>query len=766
MNARVRFLALCMALLLPALATTSEAVAAAAESVVPVCATCAYTTIDSALAAAQPGATVQVRGGRYRGPLVVTVPVRLEGRDGATIDGAGAGTVVWIRADDTTLTGFTVRDSGSSFDREDSGILVEGARARISDNQILNSLFGLYLKKAPDAVAERNRIVGKHVAEPLRGDGLKIWYSDRALIRDNQIADSRDGLVWFSKDTVITGNTIERGRYGLHFMYSMNASIERNQVLGNSVGIYIMFGKSMTVRGNLLRDSRGPSGHGLGLKDVDGALIEDNSIVDNRVGVYIDNSPFSTDVYNYFRRNLIAFNTSGLAILPANRNSVFANNSFIENVEQVTVLGGGRLGATAWSEQGRGNFWSDYAGYDGNGDGVGDVAYRSARLSELLMDREPLLQLFRFSVAATAADFAARAVPVFQPEPKLVDRAPLVRPVRPASIAAPAGTGTRSTLLAGLGLLLVAMLVPGVAWRGTRTRRRVLGPPETGAVVELRGVSKHYGKSAALDKLSLTIGAGEALALWGRNGAGKTTVLRCLLGLTSYEGEISVGGLSPRRAGARVRRSIGYVPQEMPTFDLPVGELAELIARLRGVDTAQATRQLERFGLAASRHKAIAALSGGMKQKLALALALVGDPPILLLDEPTANLDAASQTELLNLLLALKQEGRTLIFTSHRWHEVTLLADRVVGLERGRTIAVTQPTDLAATGGAAVRLRVRLGASLLDAASDVLQQHGFTAHRNGSSLLVRVEAGRKAEPFVLLAREGYPVTDFDVEHET
>ena len=214
-----------------------------------------------------------------------------------------------------------------------------------------------------------------------------------------------------------------------------------------------------------------------------------------------------------------------------------------------------------------------------------------------------------------------------------------------------------------------------------------------------------------------------------------------------------------------MRELIGYVPQEMPTFDLTVGELAGLVARLRGAPGTAAERQLAHFGLAEARDQAMGALSGGMKQKLALALALLGEPPILLHDEPTANLDAASQVELLQLLLELKREGRTLIFTSHRWHEVSLLADRVIGLERGRTIAVEQPGNFVRRGEEGALLHVQLGASLLDSAEELLRQHGFVAHRNGKAVLVRVDAGQKAEPLVLLAQAGYPVADFELERE-
>ena len=194
--------------------------------------------------------------------------------------------------------------------------------------------------------------------------------SHRTQILENDVHASRDLLVWYSNDVVVRDNTVKEGRYGFHFMNSDNGLVEHNSLVDNSVGIYLMYGKQFTIQNNLIEGSRGPSGHGLGLKEIDGVEVEGNIIHNNRIGVYIDNSPLSPDVYNHFRENLIAFNDSGLGMLPASRDNVFTRNSMIENLEQVTVLGGGPIGDNQWSVDGFGNFWSDYVGYDANGDGM------------------------------------------------------------------------------------------------------------------------------------------------------------------------------------------------------------------------------------------------------------------------------------------------------------------------------------------------------------------------------------------------------------
>lgn len=449
----------------PGAATSDEIIPGALE----VCESCAYPTIESALAVAAAGDTVQVRGGTYAGPIVIDSPVRLIGTDGAVIDGHNQGTVLRITTSDVVVQGFVIQNSGQNFDKEDSAVYLEGERVQILDNQIINTLFGVNAAQAHDLIISGNSIVGMDVDMGVRGDGIKVWYSHRTQILNNHISRSRDLLVWYSNDVIVRDNTVELGRYGFHFMNSDHGAAEHNRLFDNSVGIYLMYGKGFVIRDNLLQGSRGPSGHGLGLKEIDGVDVEGNIIYDNRVGVYIDNSPLSPVISNYFRTNLFAYNDIGLGLLPSAKNNVFSQNSLVDNQEQVAVLGSGNLGENQWSENGLGNFWSDYAGYDADGDGVGDVPFRSEHLSEQLMSSWPILRLFRFSVAESAVDFGSRAVPMFRQEPTMVDAYPLVKPVLPVNAAVPAHQANRMTArLWSSGLLVLAALAIWWGWRGSR----------------------------------------------------------------------------------------------------------------------------------------------------------------------------------------------------------------------------------------------------------------------------------------------------------
>ncbi|MEK7681998.1 MAG: ABC transporter ATP-binding protein, partial [Chloroflexota bacterium] len=354
---------------------------------------------------------------------------------------------------------------------------------------------------------------------------------------------------------------------------------------------------------------------------------------------------------------------------------------------------------------------------------------------------------------------------------KVVDPAPLRQPVLPALLAAtppaaPLPLLGASLLLTGLALGLVGASRGGLG-RGHAVRRGPAVRGEEAPVVAVRSLSKRFDGVQALTNVSFTVAAGEAVALWGANGAGKTTVLKCVLGLVSYQGSIQVGAWDAARQGKQARRLLGYVPQD-PAFypDMTVGQTVELFRRLRKVDVGRGADALRTVGLEEQRNKAVRALSGGMKQRLALAVALLGDPPVLLLDEPTANLDASGREAFIGLLKTLKSEGKTLVLTSHRFSEVEALCDRVVALNQGRVEFIAAPHDAARSLGLRTEVRLRVDADVVERAVALLRADGFSVSRNGHGVRVRVDARRKLEPLRLLEGAGVPVEDMDVGDQT
>lgn len=444
---------------------------------ITVCASCDVTSLQDAVATAPDGAVIEVRGGVYPGGLVVDKPLTIFGVDSPVIDGGGQGTLLSITAPDVTVEGLVLRHSGVSHDREDSGILVDAKRATISNNYLEDVLFGVYLRNAGGSVVTGNTVISRDAEVGLRGDGIRVWYSDDVVIDGNRASDGRDMILWYSNNAVVTNNEFNRNRYGMHLMFSDGAHIEGNSLNENTIGLYVMYSRNVTIVGNSMANNVGATGGGLGLKDVDHAVVEANRFVNNQTGVQIDTSPREPGVENYFIDNVFAFNDIGIAIQPAVRHNTFLSNAFIDNNEHLSMMGRGELRDITWAADDSGNYWSDYAGYDADRDGVGDLPYISQQLFESMVGDHPELRLFSYSPASMAIDFAAEAFPSFRPQVKFEDPSPLMKPV--ASPLLPAIDREPERNRALLGFAGAAGVLAAFAGALNLRRRTIYAVPET-----------------------------------------------------------------------------------------------------------------------------------------------------------------------------------------------------------------------------------------------------------------------------------------------
>ncbi|THF67343.1 ABC transporter ATP-binding protein [Pseudothauera nasutitermitis] len=206
-------------------------------------------------------------------------------------------------------------------------------------------------------------------------------------------------------------------------------------------------------------------------------------------------------------------------------------------------------------------------------------------------------------------------------------------------------------------------------------------------MILLENLTKTFRRAPVLNGIDLAVGLGERVALIGSNGAGKTTLIRCLLGEYACEGRVRIDGLDPRRQRTAVLGQIGFVPQLPPPLRMPVGPLIEFSAALCGTDPARIAAVAGRLGLdvAAIRARPFVRLSGGMKQKLLIAIALGRDARLLIMDEPAANLDPEARKIFFDLL-AERLADATMIISSHRLDEVSALVNRVVEMDTGRVV--------------------------------------------------------------------------------
>jgi nitrous oxidase accessory protein len=390
-------------------------------------------SIAAALAEARAGDTIRVAAGTYHENLVVRTPVSILGEGRPQLAGNRRGDVVRIEAPHVLLRGFEIRGSGEDMMGSDSGVRIRGAHARVLDNALSDNLFGVYLDRSEDALVEGNRIVGRReLSEGLRGPGVHLYDARHNRIRRNRVRFVRDGVYFDHADAnSVEENDLAHLRYGIHYMYCSDNRFERNVMRESSGGAAIMYSERVVFRDNQILHNRDSyNAFGLLLQACEGAVAERNVIVGNVHGIFIEGSH-----RNRFEHNLVAFNDVGVFLFASALENRFANNDFIGNTAVLHTVG--RAHAD-WSPAGQGNYYSDYRGYDLDGDGRGDIPYRLQDAFEYLEGNHPLLRLYLSSAAASALAVAERAFPVI-PAGEEWDRAPAMRPVSGVRLRASAG---------------------------------------------------------------------------------------------------------------------------------------------------------------------------------------------------------------------------------------------------------------------------------------------------------------------------------------
>src|SRR5512143_1244039 len=279
----------------------------------------------------------------------------------------------------------------------------------------------------------------------------------------------------------------------------------------------------------------------------------------------------------------------------------------------------------------------------------------------------------------------------------------------------------------------------------------------------VRDLRKFYGDVRAVDGLDLSVAAGECFGLLGPNGAGKTTTIEICEGLLAPDtGRVELLGLRWQHHERELRQRLGIQLQETQLGEkLTVEETVRLFrsfyARGRTVGDVIRLVQLEE-----KRSARVGKLSGGQKQRLALACALVGDPELLFLDEPTTGLDPQSRRQLWELIEELKAAGRTILLTTHYMDEAQRLCDRVAIVDHGKVIALGTPRELIASLGAGHVIEFGVdGASEIDERSMLSLAGVKSARRGGGSWALQVGAAHETIPLLLetLASRGMPLTE-------
>lgn len=459
--------------------------------------------LQALVADAAPGSTVVVPPGTYRGHLVVDRTLTLVADGEAFLDGGGRGTVVTITAPEVILRGFRIGHTGGQVE-EAAGIKVVGAdRVTVEGNRLEDFFTGIAVHDAAAVRIIDNELTGSgqvtagaehavtagspppsadassdphalHTAgagPSGQGDGISLWNVDGALVRGNRLRDVRDGVYLnYADEVLVDTNTIRSSRYALHAMFGEGVTVFGNRLEANLSGLVVMYTRGVTAGRNEITDHRsGGTGFGVILKDVVRLRLAENVLARNRVGLQVEGTAERPDAEAVVLHNRFAAN--GVAVsLMATADLSFGANAFDGNLTDVLALEPGVERRNLWSYHGSGNSWTAYAGYDLEGDGIGDVPHVAGGVAQAIIAARPELEHYRTSPALHVLA-GAQGLWEAGRQPVVMDAHPLIE-----AIAPPAGVGrSAGPALAwqAAGALLLAPAAGGI--RAARRRGRGRG---------------------------------------------------------------------------------------------------------------------------------------------------------------------------------------------------------------------------------------------------------------------------------------------------
>jgi nitrous oxidase accessory protein len=377
--------------------------------------------VQAALDAVADGAAVCLGPGTHAGPLVIRHPLVLWGPHDAVVKSTGVGTTIDVQCSRVEVLGITVDGSGARYDLLDSAIAVHGDDVRVQGVEILRAVFGVLVNQSNRIRILDNVIHGtEEQAIGLRGDPIRLWETRDSVISGNRVLAGRDVVVWYSSNNRIENNLVSDGRYGTHLMYAHGNLILGNRYERDVVGVFLMYSRNIRLDKNQFLHAEGAAGMGLGFKESGNVRVRDNAFVNNTVNVFMDNSPLHMGDENVFERNVFALGEVGIDFHSSQHHNLFVDNAFQGNTDHVRVDGNGDALGVTWLR----NYFDDYAGYDLDGDGFGDVAHEVRRLSGDLVQRSPQLAFLRGTPALWLADVVSSVAPLFPPRKILSDPRP------------------------------------------------------------------------------------------------------------------------------------------------------------------------------------------------------------------------------------------------------------------------------------------------------------------------------------------------------
>ncbi|MEE9438343.1 MAG: nitrous oxide reductase family maturation protein NosD [Saprospiraceae bacterium] len=386
---------------------------------ITVCSTCEFHNISAANEVVVDGDEILVKAGVYQEQEInITKSIILRTDGEVIVDGENKGSVFNISADNVVIDGFVIKNVEQSYIKEYAAIhFYKSRNFTVSNNILENVFFGVLIEKSHDGKIFNNQISSFGKEESSSGNGIHIWHSSRIEVHDNVVHNMRDGIYFefVTKSKIFNNKSYNNLRYGLHFMFSNNDDYYNNTFSHNGAGVAVMFSKFITMTGNTFIDNWGASSYGLLLKEIYDAEIVNNKFQRNTTGITLEGSTRINYLENDFINNGWAVKVTGACY-----KNDFRHNNFIGNSFDLSY--NGQINDNKFDS----NYWSNYAGYDLDKDGIGDVPFRPVKLFSYIVNQTPETIVLLRSLFVDIINFSEKVSPVFTPD-NLIDPHPMMK---------------------------------------------------------------------------------------------------------------------------------------------------------------------------------------------------------------------------------------------------------------------------------------------------------------------------------------------------
>jgi len=382
--------------------------------------------LQEAIDKATPYATIKLPNAQYKGNITIDKPLTIIGKGNAVIiDGEHKGSVITITASDVTLQNITIQSSGKSMQSIDAAISMHRvSHCKIKSCKIINSLYGIDMDMVNDSVISHNYISSYDEDISLRGNGLKLYYSNNNQILNNHIENVRDVTLDYSHNNKFIANSFFNNRFATHIALSRNNVLKENLYRYNSVSMMFMGAKNTEVVNNRIESSKGAAGIAVMIGAVSNFVFKNNIVRYNAKALYIDGKEKEKGIKRIIENNEISYNGEAFHFHATIKDNKIVHNKIFANIEDVVKDISGRFDSSNIVEY---NYWDRYAGFDRDHDGIGDTPYEVYQYADQLWHYNKKIKFFYASPIMTLLNFLSQLAPFIEPNIIMKDSKPYMK---------------------------------------------------------------------------------------------------------------------------------------------------------------------------------------------------------------------------------------------------------------------------------------------------------------------------------------------------